>query len=45
MGVDELIVRSGLIAYQVMAMLSVLELNRLDRGLHGHQFVRAGGLR
>jgi DNA processing protein len=40
-GVDELIVRTGLIASQVMATLSVLELKRLVRRLPGHQFVRA----
>src|SRR4051812_17243731 len=40
-GVDELIVRTGLVASQVMATLSVLELKRLVRRLPGHQFVRA----
>jgi DNA processing protein len=39
-GVDELIVRTGLTASQVMATLSVLELKRLVRRLPGHQFVR-----
>ena len=40
-GVDELIVRTGLTASQVLATLSVLELRRLVRRLPGHQFVRA----
>jgi DNA processing protein len=40
-GVDELIVRNGLTAAQVMATLSVLELKRLDRRLPGHHFIRA----
>jgi DNA processing protein len=40
-GVDELIVRTGLVASQVMATLSVLELKRLVRRLPGHQFVRS----
>jgi DNA processing protein len=40
-GVDELIGRTGLIASQVMATLSVLELKRLVRRLPGHLFVRA----
>ncbi len=40
-GVDELIMRTGLIASQVMATLSVLELKRLVRRMPGHQFVRA----
>jgi DNA processing protein len=40
-GVDELIVRTGLTASQVMATLSVLELKRLVRRLPGHQFIRA----
>ena len=40
-GVDELIVRTGLTASQVMATLSVLEMKRLVRRLPGHQFVRA----
>ena len=40
-GVDELIVRTGLTASQVLATLSVLELKRLVRRLPGHQFVRA----
>ena len=40
-GVDELIARTGLIASQVMATLSVLELKRLVRRLPGHRFVRA----
>src|SRR4029077_5821140 len=40
-GVDELIVATGLIASQVLATLSVLELKRLVRRLPGHQFVRA----
>src|SRR5271166_4059580 len=40
-GVDELIVRNGLTASQVLATLSVLELKRLVRRLPGHQFVRA----
>lgn len=39
-GVDDLIVRTGLTAGQVMATLSVLELKRLVRRLPGHQFVR-----
>jgi DNA processing protein len=39
-GVDELIVRTGLTASQVMATLSVLELKRLVRRLPGHRFVR-----
>ncbi len=40
-GVDELIVRTGLTASQVLATLSVLELKRLVRRLPGHQFIRA----
>ena len=40
-GVDELIVRTGLTASQVMATLSVLELKRMVKRLPGHQFVRA----
>ena len=40
-GVDELIVRTGLTAAQVMATLSVLEMKRLVRRLPGHRFVRA----
>ena len=40
-GVDELIVRTGLTASQVLATLSVLELKRLVRRLPGHQFVRS----
>jgi DNA processing protein len=40
-GVDELILRTGLTASQVLATLSVLELKRLVRRLPGHQFVRA----
>ena len=40
-GVNELIVRTGLTASQVLATLSVLELKRLVRRLPGHQFVRA----
>jgi DNA processing protein len=40
-GVDELIARTGLVASQVMATLSVLELKRLVRRLPGHRFVRA----
>jgi DNA processing protein len=40
-GVDELILRTGLVASQVMATLSVLELKRLIRRLAGHRFVRA----
>jgi DNA processing protein len=39
--VDELIVRTGLTAAQVMANLSVLEMKRLVRRLPGHRFVRA----
>jgi DNA processing protein len=39
-GVDDLIVRSGLTAAQVLATLSVLEMKRLARRLPGHQFVR-----
>jgi DNA processing protein len=40
-GVDELIVRSGMTAAQVLATLSVLEVKRLARRVPGHQFVRA----
>ncbi len=40
-GVDELILRTGLTAAQVLATLSVLEMRRLVRRLPGHQFVRA----
>jgi DNA processing protein len=40
-GVDELIVRTGPIASQVTATLSVLELKRLVRRLPRHQFVRS----
>jgi DNA processing protein len=40
-GVDDLIVRTGLTAAQVMATLSVLEMKRLARRLPGHRFVRA----
>jgi DNA processing protein len=40
-GVDELIVRTGLTTAQVMATLSILELERLVRRLPGHQLVRA----
>ena len=40
-GVDDLIVRTGLTAGQVMATLSVLEMKRLARRLPGHRFVRA----
>jgi len=40
-GVDELIVRTGLTASQVLATLCVMELKRLVRRLPGHQFVRA----
>jgi DNA processing protein len=40
-GVDELIVRTGLTAAQVLATLSVLEVKRLAKRLAGHQFVRA----
>jgi len=40
-GVDELILRTGLTASQVMATLSVLELKRMVRRLPGHQFIRA----
>lgn len=39
--VDELIGRTGLVASQVLATLSVLEMRRLVRRLPGHQFVRA----
>ena len=39
--VDELIVRTGLTAGQVMANLSVLEMKRLVRRIPGHRFVRA----
>jgi DNA processing protein len=39
--VDELIVRTGLAASQVLATLSVLEMRRLIRRLPGQQFVRA----
>jgi DNA processing protein len=38
--VDDLIVRTGLTAGQVMATLSVLELKRLVRRMPGHRFVR-----
>jgi DNA processing protein len=41
LGIEDLIVRTGLIASQVQATLSVLELRRLVRSLRGHQFVRA----
>ena len=37
----ELIARTGLVASQVLATLSVLEMRRLVRRLPGHQFVRA----
>ena len=40
-GVDELIVRTGLTAAQVLATLSVLEVKRLARRVPGHRFVRA----
>jgi DNA processing protein len=40
-GVDELIVRTGMTAAQVLATLSVLEVKRLAKRLAGHQFVRA----
>ncbi len=40
-GVDELIVRTGLTASQVLATLSVLEMKRLARRLAGADFVRA----
>jgi len=40
-GVDELIVASGLTASQVMATLSVLEMRRVVRRLPGPRFVRA----
>ena len=40
-GVDDLITLTGLIASQVLATLSVLELKRLVRRVSGHQFVRA----
>ncbi len=40
-GVDDLIVRTGLTAAQVMATLSVLEMKCLARRLPGHRFVRA----
>ena len=40
-GVDELIVRSGMTAAQVLATLSVLEVKRLAKRLPGHRFVRA----
>jgi DNA processing protein len=40
-GVDELITLTGLIASQVLATLSVLELKRLVKRLRGHQFARA----
>jgi len=40
-GVDELILRTGLTDAQVMATLSVLELKRTVRRLPGHQFIRA----
>jgi DNA processing protein len=39
--VDELIVRSGMTAAQVLATLSVLEVKRLAKRLPGHRFVRA----
>lgn len=39
--VDELIGKTGLVASQVLATLSVLEVRRLVRRLPGHQFVRA----
>ncbi len=39
--VDELILRTGLTAAQVMANLSVLEMKRLVRRMPGHRFVRA----
>jgi DNA processing protein len=38
--VDDLIVRTGMTAGQVMATLSVLELKRLVKRLPGHRFVR-----
>ena len=40
-GVDELIVATGLTASQVMATLSVLEMRRMVRRLPGPRFVRA----
>ena len=40
-GVDELIVRTGMTAGQVLATLSVLEVKRLAKRLAGHRFVRA----
>jgi DNA processing protein len=40
-GVDELIVRTGMTAAQVLATLSVLEVKRLAKRLAGHRFVRA----
>jgi len=40
-GVDDLIVSTGLTAAQVMATLSVLEMKRLVRRQAGHRFVRA----
>jgi DNA processing protein len=40
-GVDELIVGTGMTASQVLATLSVLEMRRLVRRLPGHQFVRS----
>ena len=40
-GVDELIVRTGMTAAQVLATLSVLEVKRLAKRLPGHRFVRA----
>jgi len=39
-GVDELIVRTGMTASQVLATLSVLEVKRLAKRLAGHRFVR-----
>jgi DNA processing protein len=39
--VDDLIIRTGMTAGQVMATLSVLELKRLVKRLPGHRFVRA----
>jgi DNA processing protein len=39
--VEEVIVRTGLTAAQVLATLSVLDVKRLAERLLGHQFVRA----
>jgi DNA processing protein len=39
--VEEVIVRTGLTAAQVLATLSVLEVKRLAKRVRGHQFVRA----